>query len=168
MNIGLLILRIALGAFVGAHGIQKMTHLWGGDGVAGSAREFRADGFRGGRLTAVMAGGTQIAAGAALIVGLLSPVAAAGVLGVMTVATTVKLQAGFWSQDGGFEYPLLLAVLAVVVAWSGPGRYSLDQLIGMNGHWAWVSAAATVAGIGAALLLRVFLHENTHPVGQPA
>jgi putative oxidoreductase len=168
VDIGLLILRIALGTFVGAHGLQKTTYLWGGDGIAGSAREFQADGFRGGRLTAVMAGGTQIAAGAALIAGLLTPAAAAGVLGVMTVATTVKLRAGFWTQNGGFEYPLLLAVLAVVVAWTGPGRYSLDELIGLNGQWAWVSAAATVAGIGAALLLRASLHEDTHPVGQPA
>jgi putative oxidoreductase len=161
MDIGLLVLRVALGAFVAAHGIQKLSHFWGGEGVAASAAELRADGFRGGLLTALMAGGTQIAAGFALIIGLLTPAAAAGVLGVMTVATTVNLRVGFWSQDGGFEYPLFLAVLAVVVAWTGPGRYSLDRFIGLSGHWNnWVSATATLVGIGAALLLRAVLHRT--------
>jgi putative oxidoreductase len=165
MNVGLLVLRAVLGAFVAAHGIQKLSRFWGGEGIAVSAAEFRADGFRGGLLTALMAGGTQIVAGFALIAGLLTPAAAAGVLGVMTVATTVKLKVGFWSQDGGFEYPLLLAILAVVVAWTGPGDYSLDHLIGFTGSWSyWVSGAATVAGVGAALLLRLVLHRGGNDV----
>jgi hypothetical protein len=49
----------------------------------------------------------------------------------------------------------------VVVAWTGPGRYSLDRFIGLSGHWNnWVSATATLVGIGAALLLRAVLHRT--------
>jgi len=177
MDLGLLIIRIVLGAFVAAHGIQKLTHLWGGGGLDASAAEFRADGFRGGRVTAVLAGGTQVAAGLAMIGGLLTPAASAGILGVMATATGVKLRAGFWSQDGGFEYPLFLAALAVATAWTGPGRYSLDRLAGLTGSWtAAVSAAATVLGIGSALVLRIALHRGApaaapstpHPTGRPA
>jgi putative oxidoreductase len=77
MDIGLLVLRVALGAVVAAHGIQKLSPFWGCKGAAASAAECRADGFRGGLLTGLMAGGTQIAAGRALIIGLLTPGASA-------------------------------------------------------------------------------------------
>jgi putative oxidoreductase len=159
MTTGLLILRVVLGGYVAAHGIQKLTHYWGGGGVAASIQEFRSDGFAGGIWTALAAGLTQIGAGVLLVVGLATPLAAAGLIGVMTIATTVKLHVGFWSQDGGFEYPSLLAFLAVVVAWTGPGGWSLDRVLGLTPHWTdWVGAAATVVGIGAALGMRLVLH----------
>jgi putative oxidoreductase len=177
MDLGLLIIRTVLGAFVAAHGVQKLTYMWGGGGLDAAAAEFSADGFRGGRATAVLAGGTQVAAGLAMVGGLLTPAASAGILGVMATATGVKLRAGFWSQDGGFEYPLFLAILAVATAWAGPGRYSLDQLAGLIGWWTpAVSAAATVVGIGSALVLRIALYRaasadaptTPNPTGRPA
>jgi putative oxidoreductase len=60
---GLLIFRIVVGGLVAAHGLQKTTHLLGGAGLAGGAEEFRRDGFRGGRLTAVAAGTGQTGGG---------------------------------------------------------------------------------------------------------
>src|SRR4051794_22757247 len=39
-DIGLLLVRLTLGAFVAAHGVQKLTHFWGGTGLAGSVAEF--------------------------------------------------------------------------------------------------------------------------------
>jgi hypothetical protein len=90
-----------------------------GGGLAAATREFRDDGFAGGAITAVIAGGTQIAAGFGVALGLLTPLAGAGIIGVMTVAAKVKLTVGFWSQDGGYEYPLFLALLADP---AGPGR----------------------------------------------
>jgi putative oxidoreductase len=159
MDVGLLILRIVLGGFIAAHGIQKMTHLWGGGGLGAATREFRDDGFAGGAVTALMAGGTQIAAGLGVAIGLLTPIAAAGIIGVLTVAATVKVRVGFWSQDGGYEYPLFLALLADALVWTGPGRFSVDHAAGLSAHWnTWVSVVATVIGFGAALLLRAVLH----------
>jgi putative oxidoreductase len=102
---------------------------------------------------------TQIGAGLLLVVGLATPLAAAGLIGVMTIATTVKLHVGFSSQDGGFEYPSLLAFLAVVVAWTRPGDWSLNGLPGLTPYWTdWVGAAATGVGVGAALGMRLVLH----------
>jgi putative oxidoreductase len=168
MNIGLLILRLVVGAFVAAHGIQKMTHLWGGGGLSASTEEFRNDGFAGGAATALLAGVTQIGAGALLVLGLLTPLAAAGVAGVMTVAATVKLRHGFWSPHDGYEYPALLTVMAIVTAWTGPGRYSLDAAAGLTRYWTtWPAVAATVAGLGAALLLRLVLHRPQSVASQP-
>src|SRR3954466_11642150 len=143
-DIGLLLVRMTLGAFVAAHGVQKLTHFWGGTGLAGSVAEFEADGFRGGVVTALMAGLTQAGGGLFLILGLLTPAAAAGVIGVMTVAVTVKMSVGFWSQDGGFEYPLLLALIAAVVAFTGPGGLSFDAVLGIAGRWGWRAAIGAV------------------------
>ncbi|MDT7740934.1 MAG: putative oxidoreductase [Actinomycetota bacterium] len=75
MTVGLLILRIAVGMLVASHGIQKLTHHLGGEGLAGSIKEFADDGFRGGVLTALAAGLTQVGAGLLLVVGLLTRVA---------------------------------------------------------------------------------------------
>jgi putative oxidoreductase len=160
-DLGLLLFRMSLGAFVAAHGVQKLTHFWGGTGLAGSVAEFEADGFRGGVLTALIAGLTQVGGGLFLVLGLLTPAAAAGVIGVMTVAVTVKIPVGFWSQDGGFEYPLLLALIAAAVALTGPGQLSLDAVLGIAGWWGWpVATGAVTLGVVAALVMRVALH---HP-----
>jgi putative oxidoreductase len=157
---GLLVVRMTLGAFVAAHGVQKLTHFWGGTGLAGSVAEFEADGFRGGIVTALAAGVTQVGSGLFLVLGLLTPAAAAGVIGVMTVAVTVKIPVGFWSQDGGFEYPLLLALIAAAVAFTGPGGLSFDAVLGIAGRWGWRAAIGAVTmGVVAALLMRVMLHD---------
>jgi putative oxidoreductase len=42
----------------------------------------------------------------------------------------VHLPAGFFWTDGGYEYPLLWGILALIVAVRGGGRYSVDALIG--------------------------------------
>ena len=38
---------------------------------------------------------------------------------------------GFFVQNGGYEYNLVLIVAALAVAAMGPGRYSLDHLLGL-------------------------------------
>jgi putative oxidoreductase len=159
MDVGLLIIRLVAGGFVAAHGVQKLTYLWGGGGLTASIEEFRNDGFIGGWATALLAGGTQVGAGIGLAAGLLTPLMAAGVTGVMTVAVTVKLPKGFWAQHDGYEYPAFLALTAIAIAWTGPGRYSLDAIAGLTRHWTtWPAVAATVIGIGAALAMRLALH----------
>ncbi|MER8068503.1 DoxX family protein [Streptomyces sp. NPDC094034] len=144
---GLLTLRIVVGGLVATHGLQKMTHLLGGGGLAAGAEEFRRDGFRGGRLTAVAAGCGQTGGGLLLAAGLLTPLAVAAVAGVMTVAATVKLPHGLWVQDDGYEYPLVLVVSVAVTGLTGPGAWSLDRLTGVN--W---PASAGIAGCAAGVL----------------
>jgi putative oxidoreductase len=159
MNTGLLILRLLVGGFVAAHGVQKLTYFWGGSGLIGSSEQFRNDGFTGGLLTALTAGATQVGGGVLLMLGLLTPLATAGVAGVMTVAVAVKRPKGFWSQHDGYEYPAFLALAAIALAWTGPGGFSLDRAAGIAHYWnSWAAIAATVIGIGAALLVRLFLH----------
>ncbi|MEV6423786.1 DoxX family protein [Streptomyces sp. NPDC051662] len=144
---GLLTLRLVVGGLVATHGLQKMTHWAGGEGLAAGAEEFRRDGFRGGRLTAVAAGSGQTVGGLLLAAGLLTPLAVATVAGVMTVAATVKLPHGLWVQNDGYEYPLVLVASMAVTGLTGPGAWSLDRLTGVN--W---PASAGIAGCAAGVL----------------
>ncbi|MFK8909848.1 DoxX family protein [Streptomyces sp. YS-3] len=158
MDTGLLILRLLIGLLVAGHGVQKISTHLGGSGLDGGAREFRADGFRGGALTALAAGGGQIGSGLLLAAGLLTPLAATGAVGVMTVALTVKWHNGVWVQNDGYEYPLVLIGTAVSLAATGPGAWSLDGALGFSSYPAWWAALAAAAGLGSGLLTRLVLH----------
>lgn len=158
MDTGLLILRLAIGLLLAGHGLQKISHLLGGNGIEGGAAEFRADGFRGGRLTAAAAGGGQITAGLLLITGALTPLAAATAAGVMTVAITVKWHNGLWVQHNGYEYPLVLVILPAVLSLTGPGRYSIDHALGLLPYSPWWTIAALALGTGAGLTTRQIMH----------
>lgn len=160
MESALLILRLVTGLLVAGHGVQKVSFRLGGSGLAGGTEEFRRDGFRGGAFTAVGAGGSQIGAGLFLAVGLLTPLAAMAVMGVMTVAGSVKWHKGLWVQNDGYEYPLVLAITAAALALTGPGHWSLDQLLGLPKWPWWVAVAVIVIGPSSGLLTRTVLR---HP-----
>ncbi|MEV7891163.1 DoxX family protein [Streptomyces sp. NPDC002817] len=157
MDAGLLILRLAIGLLIAGHGVQKVSFRLNGGGIAGSIEEFRHDGFRGGRLTALAAGGGQIVGGLLLAAGALTPLAAVTAIGVMTVAITVKWHNGLWVQNDGYEYPLVLVVTPAALTLTGPGRWSVDHAMGLT-PWAWWWAlAATALGIASGLLTRALL-----------
>ncbi|MFH8491005.1 DoxX family protein [Streptomyces longisporoflavus] len=165
MDTGLLVLRLVAGLLVAGHGVQKVSFRLGGKGLAGGTEEFRRDGFRGGRLTAFAAGGSQVGAGLFLAAGLLTPMAAMAAMGVMTVASTVKWHKGLWVQDDGYEYPLVLVVVSAALALTGPGRWSADHRLGMAPWPLWVSVAALVLGPASGLLTRAVLHRPAAPEG---
>ncbi|MFF4833107.1 DoxX family protein [Streptomyces sp. NPDC001315] len=158
MDAGLLVLRLVVGLLIAGHGVQKVSFRLGGNGLAGGTEEFRRDGFRGGRLTALVAGASQIGSGLFLAVGLLTPLAAMAAMGVMTVAGTVKWPKGLWVQNDGYEYPLVLVVVSAALALTGPGRWSVDHALGVTPWPAWVAVVAIVVGPVSALLTRVVLH----------
>ncbi|MFL4493013.1 DoxX family protein [Streptomyces sp. VTCC 41912] len=160
MNAGLLVLRLVAGLLLAAHGVQKVSHRLGGHGLAGGTEEFRADGFRGGRLTAVVAGASQIGAGLLLAAGLLTPLAVVAAAGVMTVAGTVKWPKGLWVQNDGYEYPMVLVAVSAALALTGPGRWSLDHVLGITPWPMWVDLAALVIGPASGLLTRLVLHRG--------
>ena len=87
-----------------------------------------------GKFHATIAASTETAAGLGLAAGLLTPIPAAGFVSLMLVAAwTVHRANGFFIVKEGWEYNLVLAVSAVVVATLGPGQLSLDWLIfGVN------------------------------------
>src|ERR1051326_3875426 len=125
MEIGLLILRVVIGALFVGHGTQKLFGWFGGGGKQGTAKMFGSLGYPWPDKMALLAGSTETGAGTMLALGLATPLAAAGLIGVMINAVfAVHLKNGLWITKGGFEYNLVLSAAALAVAWIGPGRIS--------------------------------------------
>jgi putative oxidoreductase len=136
-----------------AHG---WNHLFGGGRLAGTARWFESLGMRPGRLHAWTASVTELGAGALLALGLVTPLAAAALLGTMVVAlVTNHLKNGFFifRPGEGYEYVLVLSVCTVVLGGGGAGGWSVDHALGIL-EGGWVQVVVTVSlGVGGALAL---------------
>ena len=91
VDAALLIIRIALGVVMIAHGYN---HIFRGGKIKGTAGWFESLGMKPGILHAWTASITELAAGAMLILGIATPLAAAGVVGVMLVAACVTTVGG--------------------------------------------------------------------------
>ena len=131
-DLGLLALRLVLGAVFLAHGAQKSFGAFGGPGFGGAAGFIGSMGFRPARFWTALAVGGELAAGFLFLLGLLTPLAGLLVLATMAVAIAkVHGPKGFFVQDGGYEYNLVLIVTALAVAAIGPGRFSLDYVLGL-------------------------------------
>jgi putative oxidoreductase len=174
MAVGLLLIRLVVGLTVATHGIQKLTRRFGGHGISGTGEAFEQMGFRPGRRFAVLAGLTELGGGLLLATGLLTPLGVAGIVGMMLAAICyVHHPHGFFVQSGGFEYPLVLAVSAAAIALTGPGRYSIDHVLGWSlSGWTWFIAAVGAGAIAAGLtgLLRLARRETqrrtSHQLGE--
>jgi putative oxidoreductase len=150
VDAGLLVLRVLVGVPFALHGFQKLFGWFGGGGFAGTSRWFASLGFGDGRAAALLAGGSEVAGGLGLALGLLTPFAAAAMIGTMTTAAFVNnAEHGFWSAAKGWELNGYLLVVAWAVATTGPGRFSLDQLFGLTGWSGFVPGLlAVVTGVG--------------------
>lgn len=132
-DLGLLVLRVGVGVVFSLHGFQKLFGWFGGGGFQGTARWFASLGFGDGRAAAALAGTSEIAGGIGLALGLLTPAAAAAVVGVMTVAAFVNHAAkGFWSAGNGWELNYYLMIVALALAVTGPGALSVDASLGID------------------------------------
>lgn len=149
MDLGLLVARLVLGPLMAAHGAQKLFGWFGGHGLPGTGGFFESLGFRPGRLFALAAGLGEAGSGILLALGLLGPVGPALMLSVMTVAiVSVHWHNGLFATSNGIELPLLYAAGAVALAFTGPGAYSVDGLLGLTSLWTpVVSLAALVVGL---------------------
>jgi len=154
MNVGLLLLRLAVGLTIAAHGAQKLFGWFGGPRLDGTGQFLETIGFRTGRRQAAMAGLAEMVGGLLLTLGLLTPLGAAAVIIVMIVAIfSVHINKGFFGQNGGYEYNLLLATAALTIALTGPGSLSLDEVLGNSLS----GLAAGLAALFLAILASVVL-----------
>jgi putative oxidoreductase len=127
MDVGLLILRVVVGALFVGHGAQKLFGSFGGYGIEGTGGFMSSLGYRNGRAMATLAGLAEFGSGALLILGFLTPFAAAGIIGVMLNAIiAVHAPKGMWNSNGGMEFPIVLSTVAATFAFAGPGAYSID------------------------------------------
>ena len=157
-NLALLILRVVVGLTLAAHGWNKFT---GGGKIPGTGRWFDSIGMRPGRLNAYLAASTEMGAGVLLALGLLHPLAAAGVIGVMTGAGwTSHRTNGFFIIKEGWEYVFVLSAAALVSATLGPGEWSVDEGLGiatdLDGMTGFLIALLVGVGGGIAQMLTFY------------
>jgi putative oxidoreductase len=167
MSYGLLLLRVVVGlAFIG-HGTQKLFGWFGGYGPQGTGGFFASQGYRAGVLMAVAAGLAEAGGGALLALGFLTPLAGTLIAIVMINAIgSVTFKRGFML---GSELEIVYLTIAVSLAATGPGRFSLDRALGwddnLSGVWWGVGALAVAAAVSAVTLT---IGRTQTPAEEPA
>lgn len=143
IDVARVLLRGAVGSTMIAHGLKH------GRSLAGTAGWFGSIGFRKPDLQARASAVVEVGAGAALIAGAATPVAAAAVVGTMAVAArSVHAPNGFFITSEGWEYVMNLSVAAIALSELGPGRWSVDRALGWDRKLRGGLAAATTSALG--------------------
>lgn len=122
----LLLNRLAVGVVFAAHGAQKIFS-YGMDGVT---QAFQGMGIPLPGLNAYLASYTEFLGGIMLALGLFTRVVSVPVAFTMVVAIAmVHGKNGFFIQNSGWEYNMVLLIMTGTLLLSGAGRFSLDALI---------------------------------------
>ncbi|MEU2000273.1 DoxX family protein [Rhodococcus sp. NPDC019627] len=161
LDLGLLALRLAVGGTALVHGLQKLTGIWNGPGLDGFEEMLANSGFQQAKLLAILGAVGEVAGGALLILGLVTPLAAASVLAVMINAWAFRQTAepGLeYFAPAGTEYETLLGVCAGVIILTGPGRISLDGRRGWATRPFIGSFVALILGVAAGVCTWIFLN----------
>ena len=154
MSFGLLVLRLVIGGLFIGHGTQKLFGWFDGYGLEGTGGFMQSLGYRPGKPYAALGGVAEAGGGLLLFLGLLTPLAAAAIIGVMLNAIfAVHVENGAWAQNNGYEYPMVLAVAAGAIALGDGGAAALDHILGLNlgGFFGWIGIfVGIIAGVVAA------------------
>jgi putative oxidoreductase len=156
-DIGLLILRVGVGAAVLQAGLIKAFDF------DTTVAFMESGGWRLPGLAAFMVTAAETAGGIGLMLGFLTPLAACAVIAAMLDAWAVNVStAAFWSQP--FNVPFLLAIGAIALLFTGAGRYSIDaRVLGRSRFGARAAMSLLVLAVAAALLTWILLN-GTNPI----
>lgn len=147
-DIGLLPLRLTVGGFLAGHGAQKLFGWFNGPGLKGTAGWLESLGLKPGMLWAVGASAGEFGGGMLTVLGFLHPLGPLGKIGAMIMAIA-KAHWGkpIWNSQGGAELPVTNIAAALTLLISGPGRFSLDRLLGIRLPRTLVIAVALVEAV---------------------
>ena len=130
------LLRVAVGLALVPHGLRNTFGFFPNTGVralnlTALAKQLDESGYRPSKLWAPAISATQLIGGPLLALGLFTRLVAAVVLIFLLVTNVERWRVGryFWNQLS-MEYTLMWTIATFYVLISGPGRYSLDRLIG--------------------------------------
>jgi len=162
MDVALLLARLLFGLGLAGHSVQKLLGWFGGPGIAGAGAIFETLGFRPGRFFALSAALTELAGATLIVLGLFGPAGPALMVLIMLVACVAVWSNGYFANRNGWEPAALYAMGGVLLAFTGPGRYSLDQLLGLmrlsSEQTAWIALGAALA----AALLNIAVRRRPH------
>lgn len=126
-DVALLVSRVALGVILLAHGWQKLNEFT----LDGTAAAFDSMGVPAPAAAAIFTTTVEIVGGIALVLGLLTPVAAAlNIANLLGALVLVHVTHGVFVENNGYELVLGLAAGLLLVAVLGAGRFSADGVLG--------------------------------------
>lgn len=169
-DLGLLFLRLGIGAILIAHGLQKAFGLFDGPGLDGWGDSLSTMGFKYADILTYVTTFGQIAAGLLLVLGLFTPVAAAGALAYLVTGLLAEAMAAHEEArlalflTDGHEYKVFLAGAVAVLILTGPGRYGLDAGRGWARRPFVGSFIALVLAVGVGVAAWVLLNGG-NPLG---
>src|SRR3954469_5601116 len=153
MSVAKLAARGLIGGLFFGHGMQKLQGWFGGPGLEGTGGMMQSLNMHPPRRNAILAGAVEAAGGAALTLGLGTPLVSSALIGQMIVAIRkVHLPNGPWAANGGWEYNAVLIAALAVLAEDGPGDLSLDAATGLERTGAKWALASLALGAAASTL----------------
>ena len=167
MKLGRLIARVIIGGLFFGHGTQKLFGWFGGPGLEDTEKMMDKLDMKPPKEQALLASWAETAGGTLLVLGFLTPLAAATLTGSMVTAIRkVHLPNGLWATNQGYEYNLALIGALAALLDGGPGRPSLDSALGIEctgPGWTIASLAAGVAGSTLAIEMGGLLEGDEEP-----
>jgi putative oxidoreductase len=168
-DLGLMILRVGFGALLIAHGLQKAFGWWGGAGLSGFSDSLAGIGYSHSGVLTYVAAGVQLGAGALLVLGLFTPLAAAAAVAYLVnsllAAVVMQPDRGYFPffLPDGHEYQVTLIVVAASIILIGPGRYGFDAGRGWARRPFIGSFAALLLGVAVGVGVWMLLN-TAHPL----
>ena len=163
-DLGLLLLRFAVGGVMVAHGVQHVFGLWGGVGMTGLRNALTGFGFRNVNVLAWVTALTELVGGAAVVLGLFTPLAAAGLLALMINAVLLKAVNGFFIAGppgaASVELEVVLGLGAAALVLTGAGRIALENGRTWNRRPAPWGVLFLIIGVAAALAVYFLLRQR--------
>ena len=156
-NVIMLVLRVIAGPTIFLHGYNKMFR---GGKIPGTAGWFDSIGMKpNGTIHAYMAAITEMGCGALILLGLLTPFGAAGVIGTMVVAGWTVHRDAFFIVKSGWEIVMVMATLFFAIGALGAGEWSLDHALFPDGvfylnGWAPILISLVLGPFAAAATFR--------------
>lgn len=180
VDLGLLVLRLAVGGVVLAHGLIKIgwpisMGMGGMAAVRGTAGFFGGLGFWPPMFWALVSIVAEIGGSLLMILGLGGPIGPGIVFGDMVIVTIVAhWPAGFWAGGGkqmpGVEFPIPVTAGALAVALIGNGGWSLDAALNLTyaTELSWIWLALMLAGDVVLLAIRAARRGSTEQAATPS
>lgn len=148
-HVALFVLRVVMGSLVAGHGSQKMFGWFDGPGLKKWSSITESMGMKPGSFFGPAGALGEFGGGLLTALGFLNPMGPIAVVTMMILAS-VKAHWGkpIWASKGGAELAVTFLAGATAVALDGPGRYSLDSLLGIKLP-RWLTALSVLGAVGA-------------------
>lgn len=154
---GLLLMRLATGLIIAAHGAHKLFGWFGGPGIVGTEAMMAKFNLRPAKFWALVAGLVELVGGLLTATGLFMPLGPILIIADMLGALYyVHLPNGFWNYKGGYEWNLCIGAVALGLGMTGAGAYALDRVFQFalpEPETLLVGLAVVVIGFGITLLI---------------